>query len=78
MSRIEADRVYWVVFDQVRFKVRAVRPTTLEGWWLCKTEQDGDKVVVPEEALELDTEAGYVACSRAAANQPETHPPDAS
>ena len=54
---IRPGETYWVVVDEVRFKVRAVRPSALPGWWLCETERMGDPVMVPEKHLAEDLES---------------------
>lgn len=48
---IETGKSYWVTLDTARFKVKAIRPAALKGWWFCETEKDLDRIIVPESAL---------------------------
>jgi hypothetical protein len=48
---IHSGRIYWVSLDNVRFKVTAIRPSALEGWWLCEGQTTGEPLMVPVKAL---------------------------
>ena len=53
MSRepIEPGKSYWIDIEIARFKVRAIRPAVIGGWWHCEGEESGDAVVIPEDKL---------------------------
>jgi hypothetical protein len=52
-TRIQQGTMYCVALGQYhRFKVRAVRPAALPGWWWCEGDKTGDPIVLPEDALE--------------------------
>jgi hypothetical protein len=55
--RIEAGKIYWICVDNASFQVEAIRPTTLSGWWLCKSVSMGDQIVVPATSLQVDRDA---------------------
>jgi hypothetical protein len=50
-ERITAGKTYWVHVDKTKFKVRAVRPAAIPGWWHCEGEDARDPVVIPEDKL---------------------------
>ncbi len=53
--RIQPGTTYRVALGQYhRFKVRAVRPAALHGWWWCEGHENGDPIVLPEGVLEVD------------------------
>ena len=49
---VEPGKIYWVIVDDTRFKVRSVRPANLPGWWFCESIDAGDPLVVPERSLQ--------------------------
>lgn len=49
---IKAGETYWVKVEKARFKVRAIRPSAVKGWWYCEGESAGDPLVIPEDKLE--------------------------
>jgi hypothetical protein len=51
MPQIEAGKTYWVTVESVQFKVMAIRPAAIKGWWLCETFNTGDRLMVPERVL---------------------------
>ena len=51
-ERIKAGKIYWVKVEKAKFKVRAIRPAIIKGWWHCEGENTGDPLVIPEEKLE--------------------------
>jgi hypothetical protein len=51
MNTIEPGKTYWLIVDNHRFKVRAVRPSALKGWWFCDGDRYGDRIIVPEKLL---------------------------
>lgn len=48
---ITSGQTYWVTLDNVRFKVKAIRPAALDGWWLCEGEATGDPLMAPTNVL---------------------------
>lgn len=54
---IQPGQMYLVKIDDVRFKVRAVKPAVIKGWWLCETET-GDRVMVPAEHVINEDDPG--------------------
>lgn len=48
---IQPGNTYSVEMENSRFRVRAVRPAALRGWWLCEGEDSGEPLMVPEDKL---------------------------
>lgn len=48
---IKAGETYWVKVEKAKFKVRAIRPSVIKGWWHCEGEETGDPLVIPEDKL---------------------------
>ena len=51
MEAIEAGQFYWVMVENVRFRVKAIRPSAVKDWWLCETEKAGDRLMMPAKVL---------------------------
>jgi hypothetical protein len=54
MSRIQPGKTHRVTVEHHSFKVRAIRSSAVNGWWLCEGETTGERVMLPEGILEED------------------------
>jgi hypothetical protein len=52
MADIVPGELYWFELDHFRIRLKAVWPSDLPGWWICRTEEGQAEMMIREMDLE--------------------------